>query len=104
MSMAAGARSGARVLQQLRSPTPFFSRAQLLPSSSSSSSSCLTPSSSSRGFASDHHGPARVNIWDDPMSPAKWKEEQFVLLSLAGWGLVFYGGYKAATGGKKKDT
>ncbi|KAL2631201.1 hypothetical protein R1flu_015887 [Riccia fluitans] len=56
-----------------------------------------------RTFAADHgHGPARVNIWEDPMSPSKWKEEHFVFVSLAGWGLLIYGGYKAATGGSKK--
>ncbi|KAK4793690.1 hypothetical protein SAY86_024125 [Trapa natans] len=25
--------------------------------------------------AADHHGPPRVNFWEDPMSPSKWKEE-----------------------------
>ncbi|CAK9152131.1 unnamed protein product [Ilex paraguariensis] len=25
--------------------------------------------------AADHHGPPRVNCWQDPMSPSKWKEE-----------------------------
>jgi hypothetical protein len=23
----------------------------------------------------DHHGPPRINCWQDPMSPSKWKEE-----------------------------
>jgi len=23
----------------------------------------------------DHHGPPKVNLWEDPMSPSKWKEE-----------------------------
>lgn len=23
----------------------------------------------------DHHGPPKVNFWQDPMSPSKWKEE-----------------------------
>ncbi|KAG1365416.1 hypothetical protein COCNU_12G004160 [Cocos nucifera] len=32
-----------------------------------------------------HHGPPKVNIWEDPLSPSKWKEEHFVLASLAGW-------------------
>nr|GMD84059.1 uncharacterized protein LOC109150541 [Ipomoea batatas]GMD90151.1 uncharacterized protein LOC109150541 [Ipomoea batatas] len=56
-----------------------------------------------RGLAGggDHHGPPKVNFWADPMSPSKWKEEHFVLISLSGWGLVFYGGYKLFTGGKK---
>ncbi|XP_031105770.1 uncharacterized protein LOC116010483 [Ipomoea triloba] len=51
--------------------------------------------------AADHHGPPKVNFWQDPTSPSKWKEEHFVLISLSGWGLVFYGGYKFFTGGKK---
>ncbi|KAJ6823120.1 uncharacterized protein M6B38_385000 [Iris pallida] len=51
----------------------------------------------------DHHGPPRVNLWDDPLSPSKWKEEHFVLASLAGWGLVIYGGLKAFGGGKKEE-
>ncbi|KAJ1703984.1 hypothetical protein LUZ63_003763 [Rhynchospora breviuscula] len=57
-----------------------------------------------RGMASaeGHHGPAKVNIWEDPLSPSKWKEEHFVLASLSGWGLVIYGGSKAFGGGKKE--
>ncbi|GLJ34619.1 hypothetical protein SUGI_0696300 [Cryptomeria japonica] len=52
-------------------------------------------------FASEHHGPPKVNFWEDPMSPSKWKEEHFVLISLAGWGALIYGSYKFFTGGKK---
>ncbi|KAF3643845.1 putative PAP-specific phosphatase HAL2-like [Capsicum annuum] len=84
-----------------------------------------------RGLAGggDHHGPPKVNFWQDPMSPSKWKEEhylesfthfgrflsylcqgwpvldrlvKFVIVSLTGWGLAFYGGYKLATRGKKE--
>ncbi|CAN4104916.1 unnamed protein product [Withania somnifera] len=51
--------------------------------------------------AADHHGPPKINCWQDPMSPAKWKDEHFVIVSLSGWGLLFYGGYKLFTGGKK---
>jgi hypothetical protein len=59
---------------------------------------------SRRGMASggDHHGPAKVNIWEDPLSPSKWKEEHFVLISFAGWGLVIYGISKAFGGKKEK--
>ncbi|CAK9314796.1 unnamed protein product [Citrullus colocynthis] len=54
--------------------------------------------------AADHHGPPKVNCWQDPMSPSKWKEEHFVIVSLSGWGLLFFGGYKFFTRGKgKKD-
>ncbi|KAI8558621.1 hypothetical protein RHMOL_Rhmol04G0110200 [Rhododendron molle] len=49
----------------------------------------------------DHHGPPKVNVWQDPLSPSKWKEEHFVIVSLSGWGLLFFGGYKFFTGGKK---
>ncbi|XP_038703122.1 uncharacterized protein LOC119999563 isoform X1 [Tripterygium wilfordii] len=94
-----------------------------------------------RGFAgaADHHGPPKINCWQDPMSPSQWKEEhfcltfqsgrgnartpyppcpshwksgntssgghrnpKFVIVSLSGWGLLFYGGYKFFTGGKDK--
>ncbi|KAG6738044.1 hypothetical protein POTOM_059583 [Populus tomentosa] len=30
--------------------------------------------------AADHHGPQRINCWQDPMSPSKWKEEHFLVL------------------------
>ncbi|XWS54230.1 hypothetical protein CRYUN_Cryun10bG0072400 [Craigia yunnanensis] len=52
--------------------------------------------------AADHHGPPKVNFWEDPMSPSKWKEEHFVIISLSGWGLLFFSGYKFFTGGKGK--
>ncbi|KAB2615826.1 hypothetical protein D8674_022414 [Pyrus ussuriensis x Pyrus communis] len=31
-----------------------------------------------RGFATggDRHGPGKVNFWEDPTHPSKWKEEQ----------------------------
>ncbi|GLT74761.1 hypothetical protein SLA2020_465390 [Shorea laevis] len=56
-----------------------------------------------RGLAGggDHHGPPKVNFWEDPLSPSRWKEEHFVIISLSGWGLLLYGGYKFFTGGKK---
>ncbi|KEH29611.1 hypothetical protein MtrunA17_Chr4g0022541 [Medicago truncatula] len=53
--------------------------------------------------AADHHGSAKVACWKDPMSPSKWKEEHFVIVSLTGWGLTFYGGYKLFSGGKKEE-
>ncbi|KAK5836987.1 hypothetical protein PVK06_012793 [Gossypium arboreum] len=57
-----------------------------------------------RGLAgsADHHGPPKVNFWQDPMSPSKWKEEHFVIVSLTGWGLLFFSGYKFFTKGKGK--
>ncbi|XP_010675589.2 uncharacterized protein LOC104891580 isoform X1 [Beta vulgaris subsp. vulgaris] len=49
-----------------------------------------------RGFATgvDHHGPSKVNFWQDPLSPSRWKAEQFVIVSLVGWSALVYGGYK----------
>ena len=52
--------------------------------------------------AADHHGPPKVACWKDPMSPSKWKEEHFVIVSLSGWGLLIFGAYKFFTGGKKE--
>ncbi|KAH0993967.1 hypothetical protein GBA52_005450 [Prunus armeniaca] len=49
----------------------------------------------------DHHGPPKVNFWEDPMHPFKWKQEHFVIVSLAGWGTLLYGGYKFFTKDKK---
>ncbi|KAL1346142.1 hypothetical protein HN51_019866 [Arachis hypogaea] len=55
-----------------------------------------------RGMAGggDPHGPPKVNMWEDPTSPSRWKEEHFVLVSLAGWGAFIYGTYKFFTRGK----
>ncbi|KAE8660921.1 SYP124 protein [Hibiscus syriacus] len=53
--------------------------------------------------AADHHGPPKVYFWQDPMNPAKWKEEHFVIVSLTGWGLLFFSGYKFFTKGKKEE-
>ncbi|XP_057527910.1 uncharacterized protein LOC130806738 isoform X1 [Amaranthus tricolor] len=52
--------------------------------------------------AADHHGPPKVNCWQEPMNPGSWKEEQFVIVSLSGWGLLIFGGYKFFAGGKDK--
>ncbi|KAJ1379558.1 hypothetical protein SESBI_46780 [Sesbania bispinosa] len=52
--------------------------------------------------AAGHHGPPKIDCWKDPMSPSQWKEEHFVIVSLTGWGLLFFGGYKFFTGGKGK--
>eukprot|EP00243_Klebsormidium_subtile_P002858 TRINITY_DN157_c0_g1_i1.p1 TRINITY_DN157_c0_g1~~TRINITY_DN157_c0_g1_i1.p1 ORF type:complete len:121 (-),score=6.81 TRINITY_DN157_c0_g1_i1:421-783(-) len=76
---------------QLRLSTPLMRTNQLV---------------QSRSFAAGAHGheSSKVDFWKEPANPANWKEEQFVLLSLAGWGLLIYGGYKAATGGGKKKS
>ncbi|CAN6457739.1 unnamed protein product [Victoria cruziana] len=57
-----------------------------------------------RGLAGggDHHGPPKVNCWQDPLSPSRWKEEHFVIVSLSGWALLIYGGFKMFSGGKKE--
>lgn len=75
---------------------------------SSSHTQCVSTRASqlqtSRTFSAEHHGPPKINFWEDPMSPSKWKEEHFVLVSLSGWGLLIYSGYKFFTGGKKDTT
>ncbi|CAN1239113.1 hypothetical protein LINGRAPRIM_LOCUS2270 [Linum grandiflorum] len=47
-----------------------------------------------RGIAAgpDHHH--KVNFWEDPFTPSKWKPEHFVIVSMTGSGLLIYGGYK----------
>ncbi|KAI5660776.1 hypothetical protein M9H77_20099 [Catharanthus roseus] len=74
-----------------------------LSSSSPNPSFQATSFTQRRGLASaaDHHGPAKVNCWQDPMSPSKWKEEHFVIVSLAGWGLLITSSYKFFTRGKE---
>ncbi|CAI8616010.1 unnamed protein product [Vicia faba] len=53
--------------------------------------------------AADPHATPRVDIWKDPLSPSKWKEEHFVIASLTGWAVLIYGGYKLFSGGKKEE-
>ncbi|XP_058751015.1 uncharacterized protein LOC131624032 [Vicia villosa] len=53
--------------------------------------------------AADPHATPRVDIWKDPLSPSKWKEEHFVIASLTGWGVLIYGGCKLFSGGKKEE-
>ncbi|KDO74196.1 hypothetical protein CISIN_1g034130mg [Citrus sinensis] len=45
--------------------------------SNSASSSQAASLIHRRGLAGggDHHGPPKVNFWEDPLSPSKWKEE-----------------------------
>ncbi|MFX6575117.1 hypothetical protein ABTG52_19335, partial [Acinetobacter baumannii] len=88
-------------INQLPMATALARRAAVLTrlSTSTSSPASLVPR---RGFA-DHHGPQKFNVWDAPKDPGNWKEEQFVIVSLTGWGLAFYGAYKFFTGGKKSE-
>ncbi|CAD5178696.1 uncharacterized protein LOC103988491 [Musa acuminata AAA Group] len=87
----------ARAALAAAAASSFFSR-----SSSVAPAARLVPR---RGLAGggDHHGPPKVNFWEDPLSPSKWKEEHFVLVSLASWGLIFYGAYKTFGGKKNKE-
>ncbi|KAF9612367.1 hypothetical protein IFM89_039194 [Coptis chinensis] len=75
---------------------------RLTSQSSTQAASRLIPQRNLSG-GGDHHGPPRVNIWQDPLSPSKWKEEHFVIASLTGWGLLIYGSYKFFTKGKKEE-
>ncbi|XP_078447703.1 uncharacterized protein LOC144716467 [Wolffia australiana] len=88
-ALAGAARRAAASLGGSAVPSPMNNASKMIPR---------------RGLAGggDHHGPPKVNCWEDPLSPSKWKEEHFVIVSLTGWGLLFYGGYKMATGGKKE--
>ncbi|KAL1325126.1 hypothetical protein HN51_035223 [Arachis hypogaea] len=92
--MASVAATAARRAASLTRVSISTSRTPIQPSS-------LVPRRNLAG-AADHHGPPKVNAWEDPMSPSKWKEEHFVIVSLTGWGLFFYGTYKFFTGGKGK--
>ncbi|KAF8722020.1 hypothetical protein HU200_022645 [Digitaria exilis] len=78
---------------------------RLVAAAASSSSSPLARLVARRGLAgaADGHGSTKVPMWKDPLSPSKWKEEHFVLVSLSGWGAAIFGGYKFFTGGKKED-
>uniref|UniRef100_A0A9I9EDW0 Uncharacterized protein n=1 Tax=Cucumis melo TaxID=3656 RepID=A0A9I9EDW0_CUCME len=53
--------------------------------------------------STNHHGPPKVNFWEDPFNPSRWKGEHFVIVSLTGWGLVLYGAYDFFTKGKKEE-
>ncbi|KAK6120604.1 hypothetical protein DH2020_022854 [Rehmannia glutinosa] len=77
--------------------------ARLTPSSSSAARASSLISRRGLAGAADHHGPPKINVWQDPMSPSKWKEEHFVIVSLSGWGLLIFGGYKLFSGGKKDN-
>ncbi|MQM03683.1 hypothetical protein Taro_036468, partial [Colocasia esculenta] len=89
MAARAALMAAARRVPSLSSPASHAQAAKLIPR---------------RGLAGggDHHGPPKINCWQDPLSPSKWKEEHFVIVSLTGWGLLFFGGYKFFSGGKKE--
>ncbi|KAJ0974894.1 hypothetical protein J5N97_016859 [Dioscorea zingiberensis] len=88
--------------------TVMAARSALVAASALARSSFRSPAPNlipRRGLAGggDHHGPPKINFWEDPLSPSKWKEEHFVLVSLSGWGLLIYGGYKIFGGKKEKN-
>ncbi|KAF4348137.1 hypothetical protein F8388_011491 [Cannabis sativa] len=53
------------------------------------------------GGTADHHGTSKVNFWEDPMNPARWKREPFVIITLTACGILTYEGYKYFIGDKK---
>ncbi|PKI65631.1 hypothetical protein CRG98_013926 [Punica granatum] len=75
----------------------------LKPASSGSQAAALLVPRRGLAGSGDHHGPPKVTFWEDPMNPSKWKEEHFVIVSLAGWGLVLYGGFKFFTKGNDNN-
>lgn len=92
-------------LQKSRSMASFARRAMSLaqiPSARISSGAASIGQRRCLAGAADHHGSTKVDFWKQPTNPGNWKEEHFVLISLSGWGLLFYSGYKLATGGKKE--
>ncbi|GAB4849568.1 hypothetical protein Ancab_004362 [Ancistrocladus abbreviatus] len=44
------------------------------------------------GGGGDHHGPPKVNFWQDPLNPSRWKEEHVSLIdnTMFSWnGILF---------------
>ncbi|KAI7740974.1 hypothetical protein M8C21_006885, partial [Ambrosia artemisiifolia] len=76
---------------------------RLSSSRSASQAASFIPRRGLAGAAGNHHGPPKVEFLKDPISPSKWKEDLFVIVSLTGCGLAIFGGYKAFSGSKKKD-
>ncbi|KAK7244375.1 hypothetical protein RIF29_39196 [Crotalaria pallida] len=75
-------------------------QASIMARLSSPKPASLVPRRRMSGGGGGDHTP-RVNIWEDPMTPSKWKEEHFVIASLSGWGLLIYAGVKFS--GKKEE-
>ncbi|XVF78098.1 hypothetical protein PTKIN_Ptkin14bG0101500 [Pterospermum kingtungense] len=53
----------------------------------------------SGGGGTEQHGAPKVNFWEAPMHPTKWKNEQFAIFALTGVGLLFYGANKYSNAG-----
>ncbi|KAK1422871.1 hypothetical protein QVD17_18160 [Tagetes erecta] len=98
---------GKQIFRPAKTPSTMAARqaANLLRLTSPRSASQAASFIQRRGLAgaADPHGTPKVDFWKDPMSPSKWKEEHFVIISLTGWGLLIYGGIKAFSGGKKDE-
>ncbi|CAO2205211.1 unnamed protein product [Urochloa humidicola] len=82
------------------------SRLAAAAASSSSSSSSLARLISRRGLADypRRYDPVKVNLWEDPMSPMRWKQSHFILTSLTVWGVFSYGVLKLFDDDEKNKT
>ncbi|CAO2186118.1 unnamed protein product [Urochloa humidicola] len=72
----------------------------------SSSPSSLVRLISRRGLAdpAGRYCPVKVNLWEDPMSPMRWKQSHFIVASITVWGVFVYGGFKLFGEDKKNKT
>ncbi|KAM7277830.1 hypothetical protein ACFE04_004964 [Oxalis oulophora] len=87
----------------------MLARSRLILSSSPKSAASLLVlprrglSTAAGAAGSEHPGVPKVNFWEDPMHPSKWKRDQFVIVYTAGFGLLSYGAYKYYFEDKYKD-
>ncbi|CAO2161484.1 unnamed protein product, partial [Urochloa humidicola] len=90
----------------LQSPNPSAKRIKAMASrlvaaaaSSSSSAPSLMPRLISRrglarasgGYDYDY---LKVNLWEDPKRPMRWKRSHFIVATIGVWGVFAYGGCK----------
>ncbi|CAO2181320.1 unnamed protein product [Urochloa humidicola] len=50
------------------------------------------------------YNPVKVNLWEDPKSPVRWKTSHFVVTSITVWGVCVYGGFKPFGDDEKSKT
>ncbi|CAO2161492.1 unnamed protein product, partial [Urochloa humidicola] len=68
----------------------------------SSPSPSLARLISRRGIG--RYNPVKVNMWEDPKSPMRWKTSHFVVTSITVWGVCIYGGFKLFGDDEKSKT
>ncbi|CAL4952263.1 unnamed protein product [Urochloa decumbens] len=74
--------------------------------SSSSSPSSLARLIPRRGLAdpAGRYCPVKVNLWEDPMSPMRWKQSHFIVTSITVWAGFVYCGFKLFGEDEKNKT